>query len=65
MHRIRPEYAKILGDYDSVEDLCNQKGLNLDEVYDYEDDDDEDDDDYNNDYDEDEDDDEDDEYYDD
>ena len=34
MHRMRPEYAKIVGDYDSVEDMCNQRGLN-----DYEDDD--------------------------
>ncbi|WP_278233978.1 hypothetical protein [Proteocatella sphenisci] len=33
------EYETVVDDYDSVEDMCNDLGLNLDEVYDDEDED--------------------------
>lgn len=35
--RLLPEYEAELdsGNYDDVEDMCNQLGLNYDEVYDY------------------------------
>lgn len=53
MYHLDPEYERRMGDFDDVEDMCNQLGLNYDEVYDYEDKyrDDDDDDAYNNGYD--------------
>ena len=36
-----PEYEKMMenGEYDTVTDMCNDLGLNYDEVYDYSDED--------------------------
>ena len=41
--KLYDEYSDMLdrGEYDSVEELCNLCGLNLDEVYDYEEEEDE------------------------
>lgn len=30
-----PEYERELANYDDVEDMCNQLGLNYDDVFDY------------------------------
>lgn len=42
MPTLREEYEDIIDDYDNEEDMCNQLGLNYDEIYDYEDEEDDD-----------------------
>ena len=42
MPTLRDEYEDIIDDYDNEEDMCNQLGLNYDEIYDYEDEEEED-----------------------
>lgn len=37
--RLDPYYAKQLENYDDEIDMCNQLGLNLDEIYDYDEED--------------------------
>lgn len=32
---LEPEYAEIIDNYDDEEDMCNQLGLNYDEIYSY------------------------------
>ena len=44
MPKLRDEYYDVVDDYDNEEDMCNQLGLNYDEIYDYEDEDEEEDD---------------------
>lgn len=34
---LRDEYDDIIGNYDSVEEMCNDLALNFDDVYDYSD----------------------------
>lgn len=30
-----PNYSDMLGNFDSIDDMCNQLGLNYDDVFDY------------------------------
>lgn len=34
---LKPYYQNMIGDFDDVIDMCNQLGVNLDDVYDYSD----------------------------
>ena len=35
MARLKPKYERLLQNYDNETDMCNQLGLNYDEIYDY------------------------------
>ena len=37
MAKMLEEYAELLDNFDDEIDMCNQLGLNLDEIYDYDD----------------------------